>query len=175
MTDKQSMPLAVGEQCQGEYWTSALWRCRCGATDPSECKTESATDATMTPPAAPFGELDALYEKATKGPWTHHKPGCCRAIMYKDGVICQLMNNRVDMQDATGHAPTPEQAQVNMQLIVALVNAYPALKAAHAAAATAARNDALEEAARVLDTTFPDDWSEWAAAKIRALAAQGKG
>ena len=53
----------------------------------------------------------------------------------------------------------------------AVLKAYDALKAAHAAA----RNDALEAAARVLDTTFPDDWSEWAAAKIRALAAQGKG
>ena len=86
----------------------------------------------MTPPAAPFGEVDE--------PQTFHQTG--------DGEMWVQLSK------------------------------YDALKAAHAAAAaaaTAARNDALEEAARVLDTTFPDDWSEWAAAKIRALAAQGKG
>ena len=81
--------------------------------------------AGMTPPAAPFGEVDE--------PQTFHQTG--------DGEMWVQLSK------------------------------YDALKAAHAAA----RNDALEEAARVLDTTFPDDWSEWAAAKIRALAAQGKG
>ena len=90
----------------------------------------------MTPPAAPFVELDACQHES----W-ERESSCV----------------------TEGYCPICQAAQLN------------ALKAAHAAAATAARNDALEEAARVLDTTFPDDWSEWAAAKIRALAAQGKG
>lgn len=116
----------------------------------------------MTPPAAPFVELDALYEKATKGPWR---------------VNWGLKYPRIKADDyyIMESGPYSVRRDQDAALIVALVNAYPALKAAHAAAATAARNDALEEAARVLDTTFPDDWSEWAAAKIRALAAQGKG
>ena len=126
----------------------------------------------MTPPAAPFVELDALFEKATKGRYAVHnlhrpefagQKGCLMSYIlgpYDDSKACVSLGS---------------DNEADHHFIAALVNAYPALKAAHAAAATAARNDALEEAARVLDTTFPDDWSEWAAAKIRALAAQGKG
>lgn len=142
----------------------------------------------MTPPAAPFGELDELYEKATKGPW-----------MDGQGII------RADAIREMGHTGNAMGLTVRDQdsaLIVALVNAYPALKAAHAAAIeesalkdkvlaemcededecrkllaqydrsdsygvdsiqtlierahAAARNDALEEAARVCDARFAE-------------------
>lgn len=74
-------------------------------------------------------KLEVLEKEATPGPWDHHKPGCCRAITYRDGVICQMMNDKVDMQDATGLAPIRKQADINMQLIVALRNAFPVLRA----------------------------------------------
>ena len=133
----------------------------------------------MTPPAAPFGEVDALFEKATKGPWylleAPWLPRDCETTILAGSPDPHAGLFVCDFENFGEDGDAPRNGWNDAELIVALVNAYPALKAANAAAATAARNDALEEAARVLDTTFPDDWSEWAAAKIRALAAQGKG
>lgn len=74
-----------------------------------------------------YDEMKALLEMATPGPWSHHEPGCCRSIMYRDGVICEMMNDQVDMADATGCAPTRTQSDVNMQLIVSVFNVLPAL------------------------------------------------
>lgn len=39
----ETRPLAVGEKCAGDWdYNGDAWRCRCGAKDPSECKTETA-------------------------------------------------------------------------------------------------------------------------------------
>jgi len=127
----------------------------------------------MTPPAAPFGELDELYEKATKGPW---KITSCLDVWIEHEN--PLVN---DDREFNGIAHCGDIAWPNWQehetewkanaaLIVALVNAYPALKAAHAAA----RNDALEEAAAFQEVRAQlrhgyDKYED--AAAIRALKA----
>jgi len=109
--------------------------------------------------AAPFGELDELFEKATKGPWrvstTEHGSQfideCGKYDYGKQAVLIRSDDDCPDhpIADCSCNYTCREQSETeaNTALIVALVNAYPALKAAHAAA----RNDALEEAARVCD------------------------
>jgi len=72
-------------------------------------------------------ELRKLIKDATKGPWTTHKRNCCRSIDYENGVICQMMNNKVDMGDATGLAPSRKQSDINKELIVYLANRAEAI------------------------------------------------
>jgi hypothetical protein len=107
------------------------------------------------PTTALIERIDKLHAEATPAPWSHHPPGCCRAIDYQDGVICQMMNEHVDMADATGHAPTREQAQINMQVITALFNAWPAIRTALELAESqrAALQRDLEEAREVNDAS----------------------
>ena len=114
----------------------------------------------MTPPAAPFGEVDALYEKATKGPW-RVGPDRDRAGSYfiqgYSGLVAHTYESNISNIPDGFEGGHGDATDANPHLIAALFNAYPALKAAHAAAATAARNDALEEAARVVEMESEED------------------
>ena len=93
-----------------------------------------------SPPAAPFGEVDALYEKATPAPWEMYQTARPRHFEIGPSQRC------IVAMMTTDNTEDNDFGYDNAKFLQALVNAYPALKAAHAAAATAARNDALEEA-----------------------------
>jgi len=59
--------------------------------------------------------------KHTPGPWSVcGAEGCtCAAVLYRDGIICEVRTFNDDMADATGHAPSPDEAQANKRLIAA--------------------------------------------------------
>jgi hypothetical protein len=68
----------------------------------------------------------------TPGPWSvcgAQDGKCpCSSVLYKDGVICEVRDSNSDMADATGHAPSPEEAQANKRLIAAAPELLEALK-----------------------------------------------
>ena len=74
---------------------------------------------TAAPVGVPFAELDVLYEKATKGPWYSNGPGIWAGDEDESSMV---------IYDEGGHT------KHDAALIVALVNAYPAIRAALAAA-----------------------------------------
>ena len=49
----------------------------------------------VTPAPDRMGEIEARCEKATKGPWSHHKDACkCEMVMCADGSICDVTKGK---------------------------------------------------------------------------------
>lgn len=92
-----------------------------------------------------------MSAKHTPAPWSVcGAEGCtCKAVLYRDGVICEVRDFNDDMADASGHAPSPDEAQANKRLIAAapeLLSAIIDLADAARSACNAAQHSELVQA-----------------------------
>jgi hypothetical protein len=119
----------------------------CRAHDAMEKAMSGGSNLTPAEVAALVSQIDALAEKALPQPWSidpDDRPG-----MHWNNQIVQASNPNMAVCFMThDNTPENEEGQANAELIVALVNAWPALSAALTQLAAerkdAERIDALE-------------------------------